>query len=156
MAAITMKIEDKEVRRLLKGLLAFTGDLTPVMKNISIIMLNRTEECFRNEETPEGIPWHPLAPATITQRLRLGYGGEHPILWREGWLGGHFVPDAGRTWAKVGTAVPYAAIHHKGGKAGRGRKVTIPERPFLGLASEDWDEIKATINREIRRLTGGI
>ena len=30
----------------------------------------------------------------------------------------------------------YAAIHQFGGKAGRGRKVTIPARPFLPVKSD--------------------
>jgi phage virion morphogenesis protein len=41
----------------------------------------------------------------------------------------------------VGTNVVYAAIHHFGGQAGRGRKVTIPARPFMMIQDEDWKEI---------------
>lgn len=151
MAAITMTIKDEEIQRLVKRLASYTGDFTPIMKNIGEIALNRVEECFREEESPEGIPWHPLAPATIAQRLRLGYGGEHPILWREGWLGGRFSYAAFPRRVEVGTPVKYAAIHHMGGWAGRGRKTKIPARPFLGLAREDWSEIMGTISREIDR-----
>ena len=39
--------------------------------------------------------------------------------------------------APDGAPVVYAAIHHFGGKAGRGRKVTIPARPTLGLSADD-------------------
>ena len=35
----------------------------------------------------------------------------------------------------------YAAIQNFGGKAGRGRKVSIPARPFLVIQDEDWREI---------------
>ena len=43
--------------------------------------------------------------------------------------------------AEVGTNEPYAAIHQFGGKAGRGRKVDIPARPFLVLTPQDEDDI---------------
>lgn len=39
--------------------------------------------------------------------------------------------------ALVGTDVVYAALHHFGGKAGRGRKVKIEARPFLTLTEQD-------------------
>ena len=32
--------------------------------------------------------------------------------------------------------MPYARIQQQGGTAGRGRKVAIPARPFIGLSEE--------------------
>jgi len=45
----------------------------------------------------------------------------------------------------VGTNKVYAAIHQFGGKAGRGKKVEIPARPYLVVQDEDIEEIKQTI-----------
>ena len=48
----------------------------------------------------------------------------------------------------IGTTPPskdYAAIHQFGGKAGRGRKVTIPARPYLGINAEDREEAIRTM-----------
>jgi phage virion morphogenesis protein len=39
----------------------------------------------------------------------------------------------------------YAAIHHFGGKAGRGHKITIPARPCMVVQRDDWREIKGSI-----------
>ena len=39
--------------------------------------------------------------------------------------------------AVIGTNMPYARIHQKGGWAGKGRKVRIPARPFLQLTSQE-------------------
>ena len=36
-------------------------------------------------------------------------------------------------FARIDSNKKYAAIHHLGGKAGRGRKVTIPARPYLPI-----------------------
>jgi len=50
----------------------------------------------------------------------------------------------------VGTNVVYAAIHQFGGKAGRGRKVTIPARPFLKLTDEDLEKILQTVEEYLK------
>jgi len=155
MPAITITVHDEEVTRLFKRLLNFTSDLRPVMKNIGEIVLNRVQTCFEEERSPEGEAWAPLKPSTIQQRIRSGYGGEHPILWREGRLGGHFTYDAYQDRVEVSTNVPYAAIHQFGGRAGRGHRAEIPVRPFLGVADEDWDEILDTLSKEIERLAKG-
>ena len=34
-------------------------------------------------------------------------------------------------------SIPYAAIQQMGGQAGRGKKVTIPARPYLAMNSGD-------------------
>lgn len=43
--------------------------------------------------------------------------------------------------AIIGSNLPYAAIHQKGGKAGRNKKVEIPARPYLKLSDDDFEEI---------------
>mgnify|MGYP003337298862 CR=1 FL=1 len=39
-----------------------------------------------------------------------------------------------------GSKLPYAAIHEYGGKAGRNRAVTIPKRPYLNPAIEQFNK----------------
>lgn len=53
------------------------------------------------------------------------------------------------TESVVGTKLPYAAIHQFSGRAGRGRKVTIPARPFIGVSAQGKDEIMAIIRRHL-------
>lgn len=56
----------------------------------------------------------------------------------------------------VGSNKEYAAIHQKGGQAGRGLKVTIPARPYLGFSQEDHDEVQALLAEHLASaLTGG-
>lgn len=43
---------------------------------------------------------------------------------------------AARVKTKAGTPMEYAAIHQFGGRAGRGKKVRIPARPFLPVDKE--------------------
>ncbi|HHF4602130.1 phage virion morphogenesis protein [Haemophilus influenzae] len=54
--------------------------------------------------------------------------------------------------AMVGTNEPYAAIHQFGGKAGRGRKVDIPARPFLVLTPQDEDDILEDVQAYFRSI----
>ncbi|MFK5216481.1 phage virion morphogenesis protein [Glaesserella parasuis] len=49
--------------------------------------------------------------------------------------------DYDKDVAIVGTNEAYAAIHQFGGRAGRGRKVDIPARPFLMLTPQDEEDI---------------
>lgn len=64
------------------------------------------------------------------ERQGLKYGG---VLQLSGTLRSRIVTGFSRDEAMIGTNVPYAAIHQFGGKAGRGRKVDIPARPFLPM-----------------------
>ena len=45
----------------------------------------------------------------------------------------------------IGTNKKYARIHQFGGKAGRGKKVTIPARPYIGINDDDKREIGGII-----------
>lgn len=54
--------------------------------------------------------------------------------------------------ALVGTNLVYAAIHNFGGKAGRGRKVSIPARPFLQLTNDDKQDLMDDVQDYFRNL----
>lgn len=45
----------------------------------------------------------------------------------------------------VGSNLPYARIHQLGGKTGKGHKVTMPARPYLGVSADDMEDVKATL-----------
>ena len=57
------------------------------------------------------------------------------ILIKEGMLKRSFTIIASDNEVSVGTNIIYAAIHQFGGKAGRGKKVTIPARPFMPVSN---------------------
>jgi phage virion morphogenesis protein len=103
------------------------------MRQISEIMRDAVEENFEQEGRPK---WKPSKRAQKQ-------GGK--TLQDTGSLASSISMKFTRNTAVVGTNKKYAAIHQFGGKAGRGRKVTIPARPFLRLTNEDLEEIKTTI-----------
>ncbi|MDK4653337.1 phage virion morphogenesis protein, partial [Kingella kingae] len=59
------------------------------------------------------------------------HGGKK--LQLSGQLAASLTTQSGNDFARIGSNKPYAAIHHIGGQAGRGRKVHIPARPYLPI-----------------------
>ncbi len=53
---------------------------------------------------------------------------------------------------EIGSAKVYAAIHHFGGKAGRGHKTNITARPVLGVSAKQERAIGEMMLEQIRRL----
>ncbi|KQI69391.1 hypothetical protein AN189_02910 [Loktanella sp. 3ANDIMAR09] len=136
-AAITVTIDDADLVEQMQRKLDRLDNLRPLHAQIGEHMLNSIEDRFDSETAPDGAAWTPLAPATT--RARLARNGNAPltILRERGRLAGSFNYTASPTEVRIGTNVTYAAIHHFGGAAGRGRKVTIPARPILGLSDTD-------------------
>lgn len=147
----TMKVKviKDEVGRTLSDLFNRMGDLSPAMKNSGEILLTSIRKNFETGGRPQ--KWPPLKPSTIKQRILQGHW-PGSVLVRHGISGGLLGSLSYRTSSDkvvVSANKVYAAIHHFGGQAGRGRKVSIPARPFMMVQDEDWDEIKAMLAQHI-------
>lgn len=155
---MTLKIEIQtaELDRALARLAASFKDMTPIMRAIGGTLEASTEKNFDDEGARIGAKWKPSQRA-----LRQGVftPANSATGRRASYRRGETLRDTGRLVASisaggaghvsevtpqsvfVGTNVEYAAIHQFGGKAGRGRKVTIPARPFFGLNQQDEQDI---------------
>ena len=145
MAGTTLLIEynDRELQEMLREMSGHVLDMKPIMRNFGQYMILQTEERFEREETPEGTRWLPLSQVTIEMKNR---GGDiDKILHAQGNLLHSIVPRALKDGVKISTKREYAAIHQFGGQAGRGRKVKIPQRKFLGFNNADLEEFKQTV-----------
>lgn len=145
---ISVTVDDREVTELLKRLGDKTSNLKPVMTRIGALYEARVLENFRNESAPDGTPWAPLSETTMLMGLARNKGWRpvrgglsargkryiqgKRILRESGDLEGSIHFQADNTSVTIGSSgsIPYAAIQQLGGKAGRGRKVTIPARPI--------------------------
>lgn len=98
-------------------------------------------ESFAGERAGTGKAWNPLAPSTVRERLRLGYGGAHPILvrsgaYRESFLSRgngdhlHRLQVSAEGWTLEEGSTDYRVHWLEGGTA------TIPERPVTILSRE--------------------
>ncbi|RLB68617.1 MAG: phage virion morphogenesis protein [Deltaproteobacteria bacterium] len=149
----TVKIEDRQVKNLLARAMKASEDLTPAMKAIGEHLRRSTEENFAGEHAPDGTPWKPLSARYRKWKEKHGKGRK--ILTESSELRGSVHYDAEPHRMIIGSGKVYAAIHQLGGKAGRGRKVTIPPRPFLGIGPDDRVEINEIIKDHLRMAFSG-
>ena len=144
--AVSVKIDDREVRKLLGGILKRMGNPAPAMKILGAIV--RTSIVRNFEKGGRPTKWQALSPETLKKKKGTA------ILREQGMAGGLMGSvnyKAFNDKVVISANKVYAAIHHCGGKAGRGKKVTIPARPYMMVQDEDWVEMKAALGDFIVR-----
>lgn len=113
MTTMKIEIDDKAVHEALDRLAARAGDMTPVMRTISMVLLSQTQANFAAQSGPTG-PWPALAAATRRDRAKRGkWPGQ--MLRDSGRLAASVTPFWGGAEAGVGSNAVYAAIHQLGG-----------------------------------------
>mgnify|MGYP001039274742 CR=1 FL=1 len=141
-ARVLYQFDDRELREMIQQ----TGDriknVLPAMKAFGEYMVMATQDRFAAEKAPDGSGWKALSPRT--ENWKEEHGKIDKILQQDGYLRLiHYTPDnAGLT---LSSNRKYAAIHQYGGMAGRGRKVEIPKREFLGFSDADKAEFMETV-----------
>lgn len=134
---IEIKLENQAVAEKLLYLAKRGENLRLLMKNIAGVFAYSTEENFENEGGPK---WTGLKEVTKKARTKIKkWPGK--ILQVVGMLASSLSTQYDENSAIIGSNLPYAAIHQKGGKAGRNKKVEIPARPYLKLSDDDFEEI---------------
>jgi len=111
----------------------------PLMAGVAAELLSLTEEAFEREGVVGGDKWKKLADSTIKQRAKKGHWPGKKLQVSAGGLAASIQPFHSATQAGLSVSKPYAAIHQFGGKAGRGRKVEIPARPYLPMRKSGGD-----------------
>jgi phage virion morphogenesis protein len=134
---IQIDVDDSKVQAMLQRLIAFGSHPRKAMEDIATYGESSTRQRFADQAGPDGAAWLP------SQRVQ-EKGGKTLIKDRH--LLDSIVSSAGDNGAEWGSNLIYAAIHQFGGQAGRGRKVEIPPRPYLGINSEDEENILDIIN----------
>jgi phage virion morphogenesis protein len=108
-----------------------------LMRGISVELLSLTEAAFAKEG--DGEKWPKLALSTIRRREKKGQWPGKMLQVSAGGLAASVQPFSNSKEAGLSVSKPYAAIHQFGGQAGRGRKVTIPARPYLPMRMKGTD-----------------
>lgn len=111
-----------------------------VLHDIGETLVSNTKFRFRDGKDPEGHAWEPSARAW-EQGLKDNAGRMGKTLIDTGDLRRSITHAVTQDGVLVGSNKVYARIHQEGGKAGRGRKVTIPARPFLGFNDDDREDV---------------
>nr|DAX38450.1 MAG TPA: virion morphogenesis protein [Caudoviricetes sp.] len=104
---------------------------------------------FKAEVAPDGKKWQSLSP--ITREIK----GNDQILKQGGYLSQKTAYNYDDNRLEFGSDAKYAKLHQFGGNAGRGKKVKIPARPWLGVNAQDEQKLlkKATalLQRQINQ-----
>lgn len=168
MNTFRIEVQDKEVIAGLQRILERAEKLQPYLQAIGDGVVERSKSRFEIlpvGQSPDGTPWQLNAAATLgilEARLGKGYrkkdgslnakgqkrmASKRPLIGETGDLRRQIVAIATDNEVTVKATMAYSAIHQFGGQAGRGRKVTIPARPYLPVHKDGslYPEEKAAI-----------
>lgn len=116
-------------------------DLEDLANDIGQLVRDATQARISEEKrAPDGAVWAPWSPRHARTREP-----RHSLLVQDNFLQVSIDNYTTGTTVRVGTNLVYGAIHQFGGQAGRGRKATIPARPYLGLSDGDRTAIAALV-----------
>lgn len=165
--SITVTINAAQVRQAFNRLTLLMSDTTPVMRAIGTGLIAGTHDRFQMGVSPEGAPWKKLTPQYAMTKRGAGILRESAMA---GGLMGSIAMEAGRDQVAVGSNKIYAAVHQfgatitpksgqylvfwMGGRLIKARSVTIPERPYLGVSSDDQVMIGDVVTGFLSRALG--
>jgi phage virion morphogenesis protein len=141
---LRITVDDDGAVAALRGLEARLGSLRPAMDEIGAAMQASTHQRFITASGPDGKSWPALSAETKKRR-----GDDARPLRDRGHLFDSISWRAGAAEVAVGSVRKYARIQQLGGKAGRGRRITIPARPYLGVDREDRREIAEILRAHV-------
>jgi len=129
--------------RMLRRMIRAGKNLRPVFAVIAETGLASIQQNFEKGGRPH--KWKDLADSTKKRK-----GGRGQILIGDKTLlSGIHYDIRRRSVSWLTTPLDYAAIHQFGGKAGPGRKVTIPQRRYMLLQKEDIEDINEFLAEHI-------
>lgn len=165
-------IDSRRTEAALNQLARLMAHPQPVLMLIGEKLADSTKERFDRSIAPDGSRWQPNVFAThVSYAGKFGGSfrkdgklsakgaarvmGKKPLIGESGALSGGITYRLVGNGVEIGSAMKYAGIHQTGGKAGRGRKVNIVARPFVGLSIEDEDIAESLVLNGITRALRG-
>jgi phage virion morphogenesis protein len=138
----TLTLQDQEAERRLSAMVARMNNPSAFYKDVGEHLLNSALDNFEREAGPDGKAWERLMPRTIKERERKRLTPIR-ILRARGRLAGSLNLTFSDTEARIGTPVPYAAIHQLGGK------IKKPER--RGTIYQHYDAKADVVDQRFRK-----
>lgn len=156
---IDIQFDDSTVAAAFARLAEAGANLRPFMADVGELLSETTKQRFATSTSPDGTPWEPNTPLTITLFLnRFGgsykkdgglskkgekrAGGKKPLIGETGALSTTISYQAGPDFVVIGSPMGYAGTQQFGAKArsfagGRSPWGDVPARPFLGISNDD-------------------
>lgn len=141
----SVRLNDSEIQEALNQLIKRGTDLTPAMANIGEELLISHDQRFRDQKSPDGIPWAPLSETTKSLKTK----NVDTILVLNGLLSGTLNYQASSDNLLFGSPLEYAATHQFGRVTSPNSMIpnkAIPARPFLGVDENDRGMILETLS----------
>lgn len=144
-------INDAEVQAAFSRLKQASSDLKAPMSDIGEYFLKRTDDGFRDEVSPFGVPWQPLKPKTIARKQK--DRKILKILQSSGLLRGTFSYTADSSSVEIGTnrvsasGVPLGILHQLGSRKGLAARPMLPDTNRL--PPQDLEEVLAILEEHI-------
>ena len=129
MSGVSYRVDTSELERLADDLVERISRPAPALRAVADL----AEQTIQRNFTAGGRP-------TKWAALKHRYG--QPLRDTGRLMNSISAQPVGDRTVLVGTNVVYAAIHNFGGKAGRGRKVTIPQREFMVIPEDEIGDIQ--------------
>ena len=120
---LEIKLDAERLDHGLNTLLKNATNTRAMMRGIASELLSMAEDNFESESWG-GQRWK-------QSRRAADEGGK--TLQKSGQLAASLTTQVGSNYARIGSNKKYAAIHHLGGRAGRGHKTNLPARPYLPI-----------------------
>ena len=140
MAGASFKMDTKIFGEIINSMINQVKHSQPMMDEIGDALVTSTKLRFNKETGPDGVKWKASKRAESTGGYRSG-----KTLTDYGTLKNSIGYEATPTMVAVGSNVIYAHAHQAGSDVGRGLKVKLPKRPYLGITDDDQEEIAAII-----------
>lgn len=157
--SMNIELDDRDMQRMLNGLLSLGQNLSPVLDDVGAHVEMSTKERFETNIGPSGDAWQ--------QSRRAAAQGGKTLLDRDSVQRSPATDDE----VVIGTNIIYAAIHQFGGviRPKNAKKlafktpfgmafldqVTIPARPMFGLSAEDEQIIPEIVFDHVREAVNG-
>ncbi|RZR41635.1 phage virion morphogenesis protein [Vibrio vulnificus] len=141
----SVRINDAEIQDALNQLIKRGLNLTPAMANIGEELLISHDQRFRDQKSPDGVPWAPLSETTKSLKAK----NVDTILVLNGVLSGTLNYQASSDNLLFGSPLEYAATHQFGRTTTANSMIPnkeIPARPFLGVDDGDREMILETLS----------
>ncbi|MDR1373794.1 MAG: phage virion morphogenesis protein [Treponema sp.] len=156
--------EIEGLAQLLKEAALGPQDRAQLLHDIGVEVTRQTQERFDSQKDPGGNPWKALAQKTKDYYAKNGLSGGSLLVQGGGLRDSLEMQVIDSSSIVVGATKIYAAVHQWGGDIvpknapalfvpgyGLLKKVHIPARPYLGLASRDIEDIAAITRQFVAR-----
>ncbi|WP_304635532.1 phage virion morphogenesis protein [Pseudoalteromonas sp.] len=113
-------------------------NLSPALGNVGEHLMLTHRDHFDEQRSPDGDPWQSLSPEYAKRKKK----NKDKVLRLNDILRDTLAYNIGSDSLEFGSNLEYAAIHQFGGISDMSpRLAAIPARPFLGLSTEDEQEV---------------